>query len=658
MRMSVLAICYFIVSTYFLSQGIPAGDSGDLVTAAATLGIAHPPGYPLYTILGWLLNHLPVLTPAWRVGLLSSSFHALTVYVVADIVRRLTKSALASFFAAFVLMSNYLFFLYSITPEVFALLDFFIVSCVWLLIRFRETKQSKFLHMLCVVLGLSLTHHHVIIFTFPAIFYFLYKNSALNYIRWYTAILLFVAGLVPYLYIVYPPHGNSMIVWNPAVSVENVIKLITRADYGTFQSAIVYGQLPIQRLLNVQTYVQYITLDFLWIGWFFVMLGIWNSIKKRNSIGIGIMHMLLFLGPFFYFYASFPLSYRFSLGTLERFLLPTYTLLSIIMGIGYAVIVQSLRRKLPQSKYKAVLLTGISVILFLYPVRVGHSTLQKSVGYNTDKTAQYVGEDILYSLPPGAILLVDRDTVLFTTQYARYALRIRPDIIVLQGYKLHFEDQRRIMKDRFPQLQFPAPGKGSYITEFMKRNSEAHRIFSYMKYDNDSGVEWEPHGLVYEYIKKGSVVNIDHVIEKQHTLWNTMHSPQRGILKRYTHLILSDSLDIYTTARAEYGKYLLQANRVELARDTLKAAILYGGDATIAQAYMYKGMSEAILGECDSALSDFKSAKSLSLTPIPENSYYMGVTYRDCVKDEKKAEEFFSEFKSFTSSKEVPLQSL
>lgn len=656
--MTILAVCFFIVSTYFLSQGIPAGDSGDLVTAAATLGIAHPPGYPLYTVLGWLLNHLPFLTPAWRVGLLSSLFHAIAIYLVATIVRRLTKSTSASWFAACVLMSNYLFFLYSITPEVFALLDFFIVLCVWLLIRFKETKQSTFFYVLCFVLGLSLTHHHVILFTFPALFYFLHKNAGLKYVTWYKAILLFIAGLTPYLYIAYPPHGNSMIVWNPAVSIENIIKLITRADYGTFQSAIVYGQLPIQRLLNIQTYAQYITLDFLWIGWVFVIMGVWHIIKRRNSIGITILHMVLFLGPFFYFYASFPLSYRFSLGTLERFLLPTYTLLSIVIGIGYAHMLQALRRKIPQGKYTHVLLMGISVIAFLYPVRVGLSTLQKCIGYNTDKTAQYVGEDILHSLPGGAILLVDRDTVLFTTQYVRYALKLRQDIIVLQGYKLNFEDQRNIMKDRFPELIFPPVGKGSYITEFMKTNSAGHRIFSYMKYDNEKGVVWEPHGIVYEYIKSAQEVDIDSVIEKQKALWDSMHAPQKGILKRYAHLILSDTQDIYTTARAEYGKYLLQANRVELAKYEFESAIAYGGDATLAQAYMYKGMSEAVLGHCDRALSDFMSAKNLSLTPIPENSYYIAVTYRDCVKDEKKANEYFREFKSFTSSKEVPLQSL
>jgi hypothetical protein len=35
------------------------------------MGIAHPPGYPLFTMLAWLLHKVPVGSPAWRINLLS-----------------------------------------------------------------------------------------------------------------------------------------------------------------------------------------------------------------------------------------------------------------------------------------------------------------------------------------------------------------------------------------------------------------------------------------------------------------------------------------------------------------------------------------------------------------------------------------------------------
>ena len=34
-----------------LTRGIPGGDAGELVAEACQLGVAHPPGYPLFTLV-------------------------------------------------------------------------------------------------------------------------------------------------------------------------------------------------------------------------------------------------------------------------------------------------------------------------------------------------------------------------------------------------------------------------------------------------------------------------------------------------------------------------------------------------------------------------------------------------------------------------------
>ena len=46
-------------------------DSGELVTVAWTGGIAHPPGYPLYTLIGTAALQLPFGEPAWRMNVVS-----------------------------------------------------------------------------------------------------------------------------------------------------------------------------------------------------------------------------------------------------------------------------------------------------------------------------------------------------------------------------------------------------------------------------------------------------------------------------------------------------------------------------------------------------------------------------------------------------------
>ena len=54
-----------------LAPNVTLLDSGELITAAATFGVGHPPGYPLWTMSGFALSHLlPIGNMAWRMNLL------------------------------------------------------------------------------------------------------------------------------------------------------------------------------------------------------------------------------------------------------------------------------------------------------------------------------------------------------------------------------------------------------------------------------------------------------------------------------------------------------------------------------------------------------------------------------------------------------------
>src|SRR5579864_4567686 len=108
---------------YFLTaaRDIVVGDSPELITAAATLGVAHPPGYPLFTMLGHLFTLLPFGSIPFRVNLLSVTCDAFTVGVVYLIGWRFTKSQLAAATAALLLAVTRIFWEWSLAAEVFPL---------------------------------------------------------------------------------------------------------------------------------------------------------------------------------------------------------------------------------------------------------------------------------------------------------------------------------------------------------------------------------------------------------------------------------------------------------------------------------------------------------------------------------------------------------
>ena len=41
-----------------VQRGVPGGDSGELLAEACALGVAHPPGYPLFVLLARLAMEL------------------------------------------------------------------------------------------------------------------------------------------------------------------------------------------------------------------------------------------------------------------------------------------------------------------------------------------------------------------------------------------------------------------------------------------------------------------------------------------------------------------------------------------------------------------------------------------------------------------------
>ena len=63
----------FAVYLLTISHSITEFDSGELAAVQATLGIAHPPGYPLFTILGYIFSKIPLgITKIYQLNILCS----------------------------------------------------------------------------------------------------------------------------------------------------------------------------------------------------------------------------------------------------------------------------------------------------------------------------------------------------------------------------------------------------------------------------------------------------------------------------------------------------------------------------------------------------------------------------------------------------------
>ncbi len=658
-----MAAASLLLFLAFQAKAIFGGDSGDLVAAAATMGVPHPPGYALYTGFGWILTKIPLQTVAWRVGLLSSVPHAFTIGLVFAIVVMLTGSMWAGLLSGFLLAGNYVFFLYSVTPEVFGLFDFFVISLTTTIFLWIRTHRMMWVYAAAFILGLSLTHQQVILFLVPACAYLLIQDKKFRHMRLssYTVKLgaWLLAGLLPYLYVVYAGQGSSMINWDRPGDIAGFIRLITRADYGTFVSSNAFGSLFIQRALQVQAYVQFVFLDFTWIGLLLAAIGWWYLWKKARETAYFFLIALVCVGPAFFAYASFPLISRFTLGTYERFLLPSYLFLSILFGVGaYAMLeyAQSFRPQL-WKKFGSVILICAYVVFLFFPASQMFVTSWRFYGLPADRTMENLGRDVLSSAPSGSLILLDRDTPLFSALYMRYALHMRPDTIVLHASRLQSKDYFVTIQKNFPGFNLPIfEGEKDPMAAIVRETYGKRPIFATSAFPVGAGYSWVPYGLLYELVRDDTTPRIADVYAQNILLWSSLHNPESGLLSRYPHLMLTDVNDVYGGAHNALGAALLRAGKFDESIKEFTNAITLAGDDTLGQAYQYAGLAYLAKGSCKEALVNFAESRRMALAPSALLFYYEGVTYKNCLHDAVRGDALMAEYEKTKKQTEMPIQ--
>src|SRR3989344_5887507 len=100
----------FLIYIKGISPSVYGGDSGDVILAAWFGGVAHPPGYPLNTMIGWVFTHLPITSNvAFKANLMAAFLHAAVVAVLCLILQKVTKNIFVSITSSLVLAFNPLF---------------------------------------------------------------------------------------------------------------------------------------------------------------------------------------------------------------------------------------------------------------------------------------------------------------------------------------------------------------------------------------------------------------------------------------------------------------------------------------------------------------------------------------------------------------------
>jgi len=169
-----------------LAPTVTLWDAGEFITASKVLGIPHPPGTPLFVLLGHIwAGALPIGGYAWRLNLMSACFSAAGAgcyFLVAHRVLagepawlRTGAAAAAALLSAFV----FTHWQNSNETEVYTVATFSIAAIAWLVVRWRDLRASgdaRAIHLLLLIVyiaALSIGNHLLALLAGPAVSVFI-----------------------------------------------------------------------------------------------------------------------------------------------------------------------------------------------------------------------------------------------------------------------------------------------------------------------------------------------------------------------------------------------------------------------------------------------------------------------------------------------------
>lgn len=669
--MSIIILIFWLVFyIFFQSNSVYGGDAGDFITAAYLKGIPHPPGFPLYTLLAYLLIKLPINTVAWRTTLLSSIPSALSLHLLYLILLKIHpyKNRLIPIFGVMILGFTYPFWLYSSFTEVYALNVFFSLLLVYLLLLWSIYKKNKYLYFFLLTLGFALAHHQLILFLLPGLFYLIIKNKRFipkkKLVFLITVFFLVSLGFLTYLYSYIAAQSYPLNSWNNPANVRNLIKLIAKETYGVVYSGPSFAKTAGGRLLNIPAYFLFVIEDFTVVGFALITLGfIYYLVKlKKNKYSIFFILLFLFTGPLLYFYASFTLDNELRIAIFEQFLTLSYIFLVIYLCQGMEVFQSFFAltiRKLRFSKS----ISGNSLALFnilflLFTLTVFYINYPKISVLKNDRTAENFGTDILNSAEKNSILIVTTDTTLFNTQYMYYVYKVNPTIKLFHFEKLLTGDYNNQIIKYYPEIELPDNESGiDFIRSLFNKNYEKFPIYSNIPIEHGmTDFVWVRYGLLYRLLKRDQLPSEKDIIDRNNYLWGSYQNPQQGSLNLYPNLDLVNVLSFYEFSHREYASFLINAHDDSNAVKHLDEAIKL--KPRTRENYLFKAQAFINLGKCQEADDVLNSLQQIDSEVQPADYYLRAKVQRDCFKDLEKAKFFFGLYDDAYKKKEKLLKEL
>ena len=433
-----VAAATFAVYAAGACRTIYVGDSGELVTAAAILGIPHPSGYPLYVLLGKLwITLLPVTSAAHSMSLFSAAFAGLACGLLYLSVRRQGLPAAAALFAALTLAFSPSFWSQANVQRVYSLNAFFVVAVLACALEWHRGlavapaagrrsvppaagRRVGWMVSAAFLAGLGAANHTVmgLVGLAVGVFALITEPRLLLRPRHLAACVgAGVAGLLPYAYLPIRSRQDPRLDWGDPETLDSFLDVVLRRDFW-HRSWI---ESPADFLLILADYLRGLGEELAWAGAALALAAVvWGWKRSPGGGGTGHLPVLLpLLVMAANLWAVALHGSRSDIFIWHRYYIPSYVMAALLAAWGLGLALERWGRR-------ALVALAVPALLLVQ----GWPRFDRS----DFRIADDFSRQLLATLPPGAHLAASDDNILFVLIYLHLVEGLRPDVdLIMQG---------------------------------------------------------------------------------------------------------------------------------------------------------------------------------------------------------------------------------
>ncbi|MEK6647219.1 MAG: DUF2723 domain-containing protein [Candidatus Firestonebacteria bacterium] len=622
-KLYLIVIVFFIsffVYLHTLCPTIYVGDSGELIAAVYSMGIAHPSGYPIFCIFGKYFSFFIPGNFAFKINVITAFFASfsavfLTLILFELLVYTFGAANLSNIPIVVCSVITGLCFSFSRTlwsqaviSEVYTLNAFFVSWILYLLIRVLVVKndvyRTKIIYVIALLFGLALSNHHSIILLFPVLFgVVLHFRIHRQYRKLQILVSLFLLGLTIYLYLPIRSSANPLIDWGNPENLKNMMDHIFRKQYGSISKNLRTTSLFWEQCLIYFKFIWHQFTPYLLIP---IIIGI-IMLYKNNKI-----FFRLFIGGFLLtsIVAVFILNWTITaeiIEVVEVFFIQSHIFLAIFLGFGIFWFAEQFKKHI-RSAYVVVML------FVLFPLLSNYSMNDRSRNF----LAYDYAVNILKSMPKNSILFTKGDNQMFPLAELQMVENVRTDIKIYDDWGYVFPNIYDIFGENYSFLndeeQAVVRAKVQRIILAQRDEPIYYTAASSMSMLQE--VKAEQVGMIYRVSKPNAYKS-----DNSEKVWDSYL--MRGIDDKD---IYKDYLARNVGAQYHYflGKHYYNKNMFAQADEEFAKASATGYDMES----MYNNLAVAYFekGDYQKAIKEFK--KAIEVNPKkPEIHWNVGMVY-------------------------------